>query len=40
MTTALFLAVVAIAAVLYLGVQAVLGFGASRFDTPSDDTRS
>ena len=35
MTTALFLGSVAIFVVLYLGVQAALGFGASRFDAPS-----
>ena len=40
MTATTFLAVVSIFAVLYLAVQAVLGFGASRFDSPSDDERS
>lgn len=37
MTAFLFLGAVATAAGLYLGVQAVLGFDASRFD---DDGRS
>lgn len=32
MTAATFLALVAIFSVLYLAVQAVLGFGASRFE--------
>lgn len=39
-TAALFVSLVAIFAVFYLGVQAVRGFDASRFDTLSDDARS
>ena len=40
MTSALFVTLVAIFAVLYIGVQAVHGFDASRFDTFDRDGRS
>lgn len=40
MTTALFLFFVAIAVAIYLGVETILGYGASRFDDSSPLERS